>query len=106
MGGSRGAGLPVVIVADLPFDAARIGGDGGGRGAPIADIPVLVPPVSPLTVLEVESATPTLLVPKYSRQIGSTLSGSARNSSYLSCTNQSLGPNSGALDDMVVLRLF
>jgi hypothetical protein len=44
---------------------------------------------------------------KKSRQIGSTLSGSARNCWYFSSTNQSLGPNSGTVaDDTVVLRLF
>ena len=39
---------------------------------------------------------------KKSRQIGSRLSGSARNCWYFSSTNQSLGPNSGTTDDDTV----
>jgi hypothetical protein len=90
----------------------RLGGGGGGgtvaggaaTGAGAAAAAgVLAAPFAAETPISVLGA---LASAKKSRQIGSTLFGSARNCWYFSSTNQSLGPNSGAAVDTVDVRLF
>ena len=65
------------------------------------------PLLAPMATPAFACLAPDPLSAKKSRQMGSTLAGSARNCWYFSSTNQSLGPNSGtAADDTVVVRLF
>jgi hypothetical protein len=112
LGGGGGGGVAPAAepLAEPPaffagaFGGAVVGGAGrAAAGAPgaVAPAPATAPlAVTPINVLGAFASA------KKSRQIGSTLSGSARNCWYFSSTNQSLGPNSGAADDTVDVRLF
>jgi len=110
-GGLAGGRVELVIVGAVFADA--VGGEGRWSAvvAPalavrmVAAAPLLEPfePDAPAVVC----LAPEPLSAKKSRQMGSTLVGSARNCWYFSSTNQSLGPNSGtAADDTVGFRLF
>jgi hypothetical protein len=109
-GAGRAAGEAGVGEAGAGVRRGRLGGGGGGgtefttgAGAAAAGAGAFVAPLAALTPIRVLGA---LASAKKSRQIGSTLLGSARNCWYFSSTNQSLGPNSGAADDTVNVRLF
>jgi hypothetical protein len=86
-----------MLTSEFAAVAVRVGED---TAVPLAALPLA------------KRRPPGVLLPepvsaKKSRQIGSTLSGSARNCWYFSSTNQSFGPNSGtAGNDTVAVRLF
>jgi hypothetical protein len=95
--------------AVVDFADADFAGDGSGALAESAGKEA--DDGFPLLVEVADDSSPDLipetLSVKKSRQMGSTLAGSARNCWYFSSTNQSLGPNSGtAADDTVGFRLF
>jgi hypothetical protein len=90
-----GLGFLPVVAGAAPEDAWR----------PLVVTPSTVLPVSDPAALAAAgsaAAAARRLSAKYSRQIGSTLSGSARNCWYFSSTNQSFGPNSGTVADDTV----
>jgi hypothetical protein len=115
-GGLAGGRVELVIVGAVFTDAV------GGEPVPRSAVRVVewgvageAAAATPLPLLEPFAAAASFFVclpadplsAKKSRQMGSTLAGSARNCWYFSSTNQSLGPNSGtAADDTVGFRLF
>jgi hypothetical protein len=115
-GGLAGGRVELVIVGAVFTDA--VGGEPVPRSAVRAvdaDLAGDADTATPPPLLEPFAAAasffvclpPEPLSAKKSRQMGSTLAGSARNCWYFSSTNQSLGPNSGtAADDTVGFRLF
>jgi len=103
------AGLAGAEVAGVDRAAGDFAGAdaGAGAGALAATLDVaragVAAPIDPLPA----AFFPEPLSAKKSRQMRSTLCGSARNCWYFSSTNQSFGPNSGTpADDTVVVRLF